>query len=257
VERERRLEAVPYYAGILTGEIDALTGSFSGEPVLHDPRRGRLRGERDFTRYATELKAWLEAEEATIESVARFATDQRDVEENVLRFGGDLPGVEVPVAIVADRADGWITEIRVYHSLFPLTGRHEDRPPMLQADPGLREPDFVAGYQRALAAGDRDAIVAMFEQDAYVREPAGGEHVHRGTEGIARFYDWLFSNGGGIPLEHCSATADDHSCALEYNVVRWGRTDLPPQAGIAVYVRGNSGKLAAARIYDDTEPPLG
>jgi hypothetical protein len=35
-----------------------------------------------------------------------------------------------------------------------------------------------------------------------------------------------------------------------------GRTELPPQAGVAVYVRGESGKLAAARIYDDADPPL-
>jgi hypothetical protein len=37
----------------------------------------------------------------------------------------------------------------------------------------------------------------------------------------------------------------------------WGRTDLPPQAGLAVYVRGNTGKLASARMYDDADPPLG
>jgi hypothetical protein len=40
-------------------------------------------------------------------------------------------------------------------------------------------------------------------------------------------------------------------------VLRWGRTDLPPQAGLAVYVRGNTGKLASARMYDDADPPLG
>ena len=38
--------------------------------------------------------------------------------------------------------------------------------------------------------------------------------------------------------------------------MRWGRTELPPQPGVAVYVRGSSGKLAAARIYDDADPPL-
>ena len=50
---------------------------------------------------------------------------------------------------------------------------------------------------------------------------------------------------------------DGRACALEYNVVRWGKTELPPEAGVAVYVRGASGKLAAARIYDDADPPLG
>jgi hypothetical protein len=47
-----------------------------------------------------------------------------------------------------------------------------------------------------------------------------------------------------------------HVCAIEYNVVSWGRTELPPEAGVAVYVRGESGKLAAARIYDDVGPPI-
>jgi hypothetical protein len=58
-------------------------------------------------------------------------------------------------------------------------------------------------------------------------------------------------------LQHCAVIDDKRSCALEYNVVRWGRTELPPQAGVAVYVRGQTGKLVAARIYDDVEPPLG
>jgi hypothetical protein len=47
------------------------------------------------------------------------------------------------------------------------------------------------------------------------------------------------------------------ACGLEYNVVRWGKTELAPEAGIAVYVRGESGKLAAARTNDDSDPPLG
>ena len=105
--------------------------------------------------------------------------------------------------------------------------------------------------------GDVDAIVAAFEPDGYAREPAGGPHVHRGREGLRSFYELLFSNGGGIPLEHRAVIDDGRSCALEYNVVRWGRTELPPEAGVAVYVRRPSGRLAAARIYDDVDPPLG
>ena len=115
----------------------------------------------------------------------------------------------------------------------------------------------MAEYQRALSAGDVDAIVAAFEPDGYAREPAGGEYVHRGRDRLRTHYELLFSNGGGIPLEHCATIDDGRSCALEYNVVRWGETELPPQAGVAVYERGSGGKLAAARIYDDVDPPLG
>ena len=65
----------------------------------------------------------------------------------------------------------------------------------------------------------------------------------------------MFANGGGIPLEHCTLTDDGVRCAIEYNCVRWGVTDIPAQAGVAVYERGSSGLIATARIYDDVEPP--
>ena len=65
-----------------------------------------------------------------------------------------------------------------------------------------------------------------------------------------------WGSSGGIPLEHCTVIDDGRCCALEYNVVRWGTTELTPQAGVAVYERGADGGLAAARIYDDTDPPL-
>jgi hypothetical protein len=50
-------------------------------------------------------------------------------------------------------------------------------------------------------------------------------------------------------------TDDGVRCALEYNCVRWGSHDLPPQAGLGVYERGQDGLLAAVRVYDDVEPP--
>jgi hypothetical protein len=98
--------------------------------------------------------------------------------------------------------------------------------------------------------------VAAFEPDGYAREPAGDQYVHAGPDALRAFYGRMFSNGGGIPLEHCALIDDHRAGALEYNVVRWGRTELPPLAGIAVYIRGESGNLAAVRIHDGVEPPL-
>jgi hypothetical protein len=255
---QRELVTVPFFDGVMTGELDALIGSFAGEPELHHPVRGRVRGARAFAAFARETKDRLSRRNVRIEDVADVVrAGHRGVGEVVLHLDRDEGHVNLPVATVADRAkDGPINELRMYFSSWPLTGRHANRPPVLQPDPGARETDVVAEYQRALAAGDVDAIVATFEPDGYAREPAGGEHVHRSTSSLRAFYERLFSNDGGIPLEHCSITDDGQACVLEYNVVKWGRTDLPPQAGVAVYVRGKSGKLAAARIYDDVDPPL-
>jgi hypothetical protein len=256
--RRDELVAVPYFAGLIAGEPDALVESFAGEPELHDPVRGRIKGARAFEAFVAETNAWLAEHSVTVEDVEHVVTERRGFEEVVLHLGGESGRVALPVAIVADReSDGRIDELRIYSSSWPLTGSHANRPPLLQRDPELRGHDVVADYQRALSAGDVDAIVASFEPDGYAREPAGGEYIHGGPEGLRAFYELLFSNDGGIPLEHCALIDDRRACALEYNVVRWGKTELAPQAGVAVYVRGRSGKLAAARIYDDTDPPLG
>jgi hypothetical protein len=254
----RAAAPVPYFAGVMSGETDALIRSFAGEPELHHPVRGRVRGRRAFERFVTETNAWLTARNAVAGPVDRIITPRRGIEETVLTLDGDDGRIAVPVAVAADRDDdARIVELRIYYGTWPFTGRHANRPPLLQPDPDLQAPDVVGEYQRALAAGDVEAVVAAFEPDAYVREPAGEAYVHRGRDALVALYELFFSNGGGIPLEHCAVTDDGRSCALEYNVVGWGRTELPPEAGLAVYLRGDTGKLAAARIYDDADPPLG
>jgi SnoaL-like domain len=258
LDRRRRdaLVAVPYFDGLMAGEPDPLVESFAEEPEVHDPVRGRIKGVAAFRAFVTESSAWLRQHRASVEDVDHVILDRRGFEEVVLHLDTDHGTVSLPVAVVADRRlDGRIEEVRVYFTSQPLTGRRANRPPLLQPDPGLRTSDAVAAYLRAFAAGDADAIVAAFEPDGYARESAGGQHIHRGPDGLRAFYERSFSHGG-IPLETCAVVDDGRGCALEYNVVRWGRTPLPPQAGVAVFVRGVSGKLAAVRVYDDADPPL-
>ncbi len=249
---------VPYFDGLITGELDALVESFAGEPQLQHPVRGRIKGARAFAAFVTETNEWLARHNVSVAEVERVVMERQGFEEVVLELDTEAGRIGLPHAMVADHgSDGRLTELRIYFSSWPLTGRHANRPPLLQPDPEVRESGVVDEYQRALAVGDVDAILATFEAGGYAREPAGGEHVHRGPDGLRAFYERLFSAGGGIPLEHCAAIDNGRSCALEYNVVRWGQTDLPPQAGMAVYERGPGGRIAAARIYDDVDPPLG
>jgi SnoaL-like domain len=256
-QRRRRLALVPFFPGLMTGETKALIESFAGEPEVHHPVRGRIKGAAAFERFAIETTTWLAELNATVADVDFVLTPSRGIEELVLEVDGDQGRVELPVAVASDHDErGLIVEQRLYFSRWPLTGGHAIRPPLLQPNASLEESGIVGDYQLALAAGDAEAAVAAFEADGYFREPAGGTYIHRGTDELRAHYDLLFSNGGGIPLEHCAVTDDDRACALEYNVVAWGRTAMAPQAGIAVYVRGESGKLAAARVYDDTDPPL-
>ena len=251
-------DALPYYEGILAEEPDALIRSFAAQqPVLDDPRLGHVEGARAFTAFVADQVAWLRERDAVIENVVLTRTPTRTVEEVVLHLAGDDGRrVELPVAIVSDRnPDRTLKAIRVYHSMWPLTGRHTVRPPLLPEDPNLHAEGTPGDYQRALAEGDLAGIVGTFEPDGYAREPSGGAYLHRGIEALRELYARLFANSGGIPLKHCTLTDDGVRCAIEYNCVRWGVTDIPPQAGVAVYERASSGLLSAARIYDDVEPP--
>jgi hypothetical protein len=145
---------------------------------------------------------------------------------------------------------------RTYCSQWPVDGRRHLRSPILRPGPA-RPGDVVGRYQAALNAGDADAIVGTFAPDGYYREPIGPPLTHRGTAELRSFFTRCFSAGGGIGQEHCVVTDDGVRCALEFNCLRWGSHDLPPQAGIAVYERSPDGLLAAARVYDDIEAPIG
>jgi hypothetical protein len=252
--RQRELAAVPFFDGLMAGEPDALVESFAVTPQLHDPIRGRVMGTGAFRAFAAKMSSWMVQHNCSVEDVGHAISERRGFEEVVLHFDGRGGRVDLPFALVADRrSDGKIEELRIYFSNWLLTGHHVHRPPLLQADRERHQSDVVGEHQRALSAGDVDAIVATFEPDGYAREPAGGVCVQRG-DGLRSFYESLFSHGGGMPLEYCAAIDDGRSCALEYNIVRCGETELPPEAGLAVYVRGESGKLAAVRIYDDSDP---
>src|SRR3712207_1910091 len=79
-ERER-LDAVPYYDGLMAGEHDALVKSFAGEPELHDPVRGRVKGLRAFEAFVTERSAWLAQRNVSVEDVDYVITERRGFEE--------------------------------------------------------------------------------------------------------------------------------------------------------------------------------
>jgi hypothetical protein len=109
----RAAAPVPYFAGVRSGETDALLGSFAGEPELHHPVRGRVKGRRAFERFVTESNAWLTARNARGGHVERIITPRRGIEQTVLTLDGDQGRVELPIAIAAGRdEDARIIELR-------------------------------------------------------------------------------------------------------------------------------------------------
>lgn len=240
-----------YLDRLLRGDSAALLAGFAGDAAVDDPIGGRVRGRSELDRFVAERHAWLTARSARLEILRTTVDAKHSVVEALLHLRLPDTAVDLPIAVVGDKTDGnRVTAIRVYHSHWPLEGKHAIRHPLLPRDSTIVLRDIVAEYQRALAAGDAVAAFNTFEPDGYFREPSGGIYVHRGPEALRGFLSAILA-GGGIRLEHCSVTDDGVVAAIEFNAVQFGARRLEPQAGLAIYERGATGRLAAARIYDD------
>jgi len=243
--------AESYLTHLLAGNVDDVLALFAGEPSIEDPIGGSISGAEAVTEFVELRHEWLTGRNASAEHLRSTAVPEQTVVEYTLHLHLDGERYPLPYAVVgANAADGKLDQVRVYHSMWPLIGKHEVRDAILPARHDLEVGDIVAKYQKALAEGDVETIVSTFEGDGYFREPAGGPHFYRGIDKVNEFMAMILGKGG-IGLEHCTLTDDGVACAIEFNAVMFGPEPLIPQAGVAVYERGSSGLLHAARIYDD------
>ncbi|RXE55662.1 hypothetical protein ABH15_05315 [Methanoculleus taiwanensis] len=252
---ERVATAITHcFMRLVNGRPGSFESLFAGEPRINTPLHGEIRGRRAFAGFIDEQRRLLSEEKARAELFAITATGERIVAEFLLTLHRGGTPVVIPIAVAADRTADAVSMIRVYYSSWPLRGRHRIRPPIIVPAADLVEPAIVRAYTAALKRGDTEAVLTLFEEDGYAREPSGAGFRHEGVEGLRAFYSEILADGG-ISLTHCTATFDGTRCAVEYTCDRWGTEALPPQAGMAVYELSGNGRLAAARIYDDISPP--
>ena len=236
------------YQRMIDGD-GALVADLDARATVDSPLGGRQQPPE----FLAETRAWLDAHRARANDIQTVVTPERVIHELELRLDVDGEERVLPLMLIADVGDGCIRDLRVYHSTWPLSGRHEVRPPLMQYALTQRPGEPVGTYHEALAAADAEAADAVYEPSGTVREPAGGEWVYGGADRTA-WYRMVLSDGP-IVLHLGTITDDGETVVYEYMVDRWGREPIAPQAGAAAYQRGASGKLCSARIYDDVQPP--
>ncbi|MGH3207848.1 MAG: nuclear transport factor 2 family protein [Trebonia sp.] len=243
-----------YLTALSEGDARALERTWPGDVVIYDPYHGEVRGRRHVREFVRRNLSWQAGLHARSETVASTVAGGRAVVELLAHIDHNGRQMEWPVAVVAEFPDDVSVVFRTYCSQWPHNEKRPVRPPVLSS--GHASPGGVVGrYLTGLTAGDTDEVVGTFAPDGYFRGPFGPRYAHRGTAELRSFFARCFSAGGGIGLEPCAVTDDGVRCAVEYNCVRWGSHELPPQAGIGVYERGQDGLLVAARAYDDVEAP--
>jgi hypothetical protein len=246
-----------YFPALVACAPEPLTQRLGDRATVDDPIFGRTTGMPALQRYLEEVAAWLGKHAATFDRVAFTMGSDRDVTEGTLGLTFDGRRVSVPVAVVAERRKEREVEVRLYYSTRPINGAHAVRSPLLPQDDQIAVPPPIDAHLAALAKGDVQAIVASFEIGATLRNPAGEVFTREADGGSLRaFYERLFgaaSGVGGVDLLNGGRADDGSTCALEYTIVKMRGKGVPAQAGLAVYERGDSGLLRAARVYEDAE----
>ena len=243
------------YFTILTKEdIDNLSSVLNKDCLLYSPLDGEIKGRNNIKNYIINQKEWLISKKAKVDVINTIDNDNRIVIELVINYNKQDILIELPVGVVLDIENKSINNIRIYHSTWPITGEHVIIKPILEPEKLRDEPDIISLYMQGIKNADKDFVLSLFEENAYVQEPSGLKFRHYGKTGREKFYNMTLRNGG-VPLKHCTSTYDGKHFAVEYIFDEWGHKKFEPQAGITVYEIGESGKIAAVRIYDDASPP--
>jgi len=243
-----------YFTVLKREDIDDLSSVLNEECKLYTPLEGEIKGRNNIKKYIIYQKDWLNLKKAKVDVINMIDNNNRIVIEFVIFFNKQDKPIELPVVAVLDIDNSSINSIRIYHSTWPLTGKHTVIKPILETEENLDEPDIISMYMQGIKNADKEFVLSLFEEKAYVQEPSGSKFRHQGKAEREKFYSFTLDKGG-VPLKHCAATFDGKHFAVEYVFDEWGDKKFEPQAGIAIYEIGESGKIAAVRIYDDASPP--
>jgi hypothetical protein len=251
-----------YLPSLVAAQADQLVRRLGDRATVDDPIFGRTAGMPALARYLNEVAAWLGKHLGAFEQVAFVTGSDRDVTEGTLSLTFEGRRVKVPVAIVAERRPEREVEMRLYYSTRPIKGTRAVRSPLLPKNDEVAVPVQVAAQLEALSRADIGAVIGSFENGATLRDAAGETYVKENDGGPLRaYYERICASSGGtvggpgtgIEVLKGARADDGRICALEYTVVRVRGKNVPPQAGLAVYERGETGLLRAVRVYEDVD----
>jgi hypothetical protein len=241
---------VPALLDETEGTLAALAQRLGSRATVDDPIFGRSSGLPALERYVAEMSKWLKDHKATFDRLYFTTGIDRDVTEGVLTLTVDEKSVELPIAIVAERRRSREVELRLYYTAQPIKGTFALRSPLVERMDDAKLPSPVENHIEALRKADLAGVMASFETDGSRREALGTEQ--KKGAGLEEAYKALFE-AGGIELLKGGSADDGRTCALEYTLVKLRGKSVPPQAGLAVYERGDNGLLRMLRVYDDLE----
>ena len=120
--------------------------------------------------------------------------------------------------------------------------------------------DLAQASMAAVEAGDREAWLALFSDDAVVEDPIGPSAFdpegkgHRGIEAIAAFYDSVIAPNESIrfTISQSLLCGDEVANVGVIRIAFTGGTAIEVD-GVYTYRRSPDGKIAALRAFWETD----
>jgi steroid Delta-isomerase len=120
--------------------------------------------------------------------------------------------------------------------------------------------DLAQASMEAVAAGDREAWLGLFAEDAVVEDPIGPSAFdpegkgHRGIEAIGAFYDNVIAANESIRFTiHQSLLCGDEVANVGVIRITFAGGGAVEVDGVYTYRRSPDGKIAALRAFWETD----
>jgi len=220
---------------------DNLAARLRGQSMIDDPFLGPVTAER----FAAASPAWPQHGQWSGLKPGTVTSGQRRSVAEFDFIPADAAQPVLPVGIVWDET-GVRAVARVYYNKqlagASLPGSDVVRAPMVPPEPGLDLHPTMRRYADVLSRGDEQGLLEVLEPGLTVRGPLG---VPIAADDVRAAFAAMIASGGGVPVMYVTCTDDGSRAALEF--ISW-RT--PPHAGLGVYERAPSGRIAAFRAYE-------
>jgi hypothetical protein len=242
-----------YFPALLSGEAESLARRLGERATLDDPMFGQTSGAVALEKELKERASWLTSRGASFANRGLIVGSDREVTEGLLSLNADGRPIVIPVAVVAEKRREREVDLRLYYSTRGFSQKPAPRPSVLASE-SVVVPPPVATHLDALSRADLGAAIASFEHDATLCAPDGTSYGGSSSRPpLGAYFEMLIAPGGdakgGTTLQARARADDGNACALECALVVFRGRDMPPQATLAVYDRGDSGLLKAARLY--------
>ncbi len=213
---------------------EALISRIRAQSAVNDPFLGATTTvdfERDSALFPGER--W-----SSVAFVSRTVDGAHEFEEYVFT-AADGARDPLPVGFMFERLDDGSSAARVYSDHHLVDDRAAILEPVEGIHPWRSEDDVLFAYFQALNGNRLEDVLGIFQQDGYFRHSNGVAYTGR-DELKADFSKMMGEDG--IRIRYCRFTDDGTTCAVECYMPS-GRP------AVAVYERGEPGKLRAVRIY--------